>query len=374
MHRAGIIAARMRQHRHRSCRRLQLSISRMLDLGGAPSGSTDQSASRTVNASKNCRLQVVAFDVHTLTRSLEQAAASSEGPPAPAPAEAERNEGFGRPPVLPDATKVQTIASILGVSLGGTASDSTGESRARGRGPSKLEDDLSPLTGGEESGSPAAGSDIRSKYAAKLSQRGAGGVEGVRLARQQAEDQLKRGDAAGHWAARKLVASSEAPPASGGGATKWMAQTGTGRLLQYLTRRSLKIALVPSRPDRPEEESAEGGDMLALQRQLQKDVVFDALVRPDPGSHPTPDDALRRALAALGRGSQQPPSSAMLVSSREEHLRAAKEEGWVTCRVRPKNAPRGNVSTHYTVEAVPDVRQVVDEINGISYSAVMSSR
>jgi FMN phosphatase YigB (HAD superfamily) len=64
----------------------------------------------------------------------------------------------------------------------------------------------------------------------------------------------------------------------------------------------------------------------------------------------------------------------MLVSSREEHLRAAKEEGWVTCRVRPKNAPRGNVSTHYTVEAVPDVRQVLDEINGISYSAVMSSR
>jgi FMN phosphatase YigB (HAD superfamily) len=151
-----------------------------------------------------------------------------------------------------------------------------------------------------------------------------------------------------------------------------MAQTGTGRLLQYLTRRSIKIVLVPSQLTLTEEESTEGDDMRALRRQLQ-DVVFDALIVPDPGSHPTPDAALRQAVRVLGRESES-PSTALLVSSREEHLRAAKSRGWVTCRIRPKNAPRGNVSTHYMVEAVPDVRQVVDEINGISYSAVLNAR
>jgi hypothetical protein len=276
---------------------------------------------------------------------------------------------------------------MLGVSLGGSG----------GRHDRPIQDNLSLLTGetGASSSSSAAAAvthgtassaasyasrrDIRSKYAAKLSQKGlGGGIESVQLARQQAEDSMQRGDAGGHWAARKMVAvSTEAPPSvgrpPGGAATaKWMAQTGTGRLLQYLTRRSIKIVLVPSQLTLTEEESTEGDDMRALRRQLQ-DVVFDALIVPDPGSHPTPDAALRQAVRVLGRESES-PSTALLVSSREEHLRAAKSRGWVTCRIRPKNAPRGNVSTHYMVEAVPDVRQVVDEINGISYSAVLNAR
>jgi hypothetical protein len=361
-----------------------LSISRMLDLGGAPSSSTERNVARTVNASKNCKLQAVVFDLATLTRSIDDAPPSTaEAEAAATPATAAESHPAIAPAAapLPDTSKIESIANLLNVKLGGSSS-----SDERRVGSSASRDDLTLLTG--ERAPPAAtptaastgtgsGGDVYAKYASKLSSKGVGSVASVQLARQQADDSLKRGDAAGHWAARKMAA---APTTAAGGsssaaATKWMARTGTGRLLQYLTQRSIRIALIPSKPD--VKSTSEGTDMTALQRQLH-DVVFDALVPPDPEARSTADDILSHAFRLLGRdgGSAQPqnPSMALLVSSREDYLREAKERGWMTCRVRPKNAPRGNVSTNYMVESVPDVRQVVDEINGISYSAVLNAR
>jgi hypothetical protein len=357
-----------------------LSISRMLDLGGAPSSVSERNVARTVNASKNCKLQAVVFDLATLTRSIDDAPPAADAatplsdldaPPHPVSA------------AMPDTSKIESIANLLNVKLGGSSSDGGG---AASRG-SQLRDDLTLLTGERtppatttSPSSTGTGNDVRAKYASKLSSKGVGNIASVQLARQQAEESLKKGDAGGHWAARKMVSAPTATAATAGSsspaATKWMARTGTGRLLQYLTQRSIRIALVPSKPD--VKTASEGSDMAALQRQLH-DVVFDALVPPDPESRATADAILSHAFRLLGReggGGAQPqdPSRALLVSSREDYLREAKERGWMTCRVRPKNAPRGTVSTNYMVESVPDVRQVVDEINGISYSAVLNSR
>jgi methionine salvage enolase-phosphatase E1 len=68
------------------------------------------------------------------------------------------------------------------------------------------------------------------------------------------------------------------------------------------------------------------------------------------------------------------PTNVLLVSDRDDYLRAGKDCGMVTCRIRPLNAPRGNISTHYSVPLVPEVKDVINEINGISFNAVLKSR
>ena len=66
------------------------------------------------------------------------------------------------------------------------------------------------------------------------------------------------------------------------------------------------------------------------------------------------------------------PISTIVVSDRDDYLGSAKELGVFTCRVRKKNAPRGNITTNYTVEMVKEVEDVVNELNGISYNTVFN--
>ena len=65
------------------------------------------------------------------------------------------------------------------------------------------------------------------------------------------------------------------------------------------------------------------------------------------------------------------PDRCVWVSDRDDCLRAAREAGLMTVRIRPPNARRGQVSAHYTVESVPDTQQVINEINGISFKTVL---
>jgi hypothetical protein len=67
------------------------------------------------------------------------------------------------------------------------------------------------------------------------------------------------------------------------------------------------------------------------------------------------------------------PVATMVVSDKDDYLKAAKDEGMISCRIRPKNARRGNISAHYNVETVAQVQDVVNEINGISYSATRAT-
>lgn len=350
------------------CSRRFLSISRMLDLGGAPSGFTDRTTiCRTVDASKNCRLQAICFDFETLTQSLDHRSAAESPTSSPSSGGGTTTNPSQQPfaaprlgDVRPDTTKIEQIAGLLKVDLG---SSKTSPARAR-PDDDDADDDLSLLTGETKQPpqTPSWSTDIRAKYAAKLSEKGVSGKKGG------AVDSTQQGDASFHLAARHWVASADTPTdtaAGQGGATRWMARTGTGHLLQYATQRSIRLAMVPSHPGSEHPDEAEAQQMQALQRQLPE-VVWDALVTDGTENAP---NLLEQALVGL----EKPPAAAtLLVSRRDEYLRAAREAGWMTCRIRPKNAPRGNVSTHFTVESIPDVKQVLDEINGISYAAVLN--
>ena len=232
--------------------------------------------------------------------------------------------------------------------------------------------------------------DPRAKYLSKLSQKGiVGGLDSVNRAREQVASALQKGDAAaGHWEARNLVRQSTEVHGGGGRTTdgtshqiRWMARTGTGHLLQYMTQRAMKIVLLPSSGAKGDTtdaaRTAEGQDMKEFDRQL-KEVVIDRFVTPheavqtETGERRLASDLIQDVLAGLELVTS--PERCMMVSDQEDYLRAAKDAGMVTCRIRPHNAPRGNVSVHYMIPTLSELRQVIDSINGVSFNAALKGR
>jgi hypothetical protein len=354
-------------------------FSRMLDLGGAPSSLHDRTALRIKDASKNCHIQVVCFDFPVLTRAIDTAT------PDAATNRIGGNKSNLDPSVSlgqvqPNMSVIQQVASLLNVNFG---EDSTISKKRT----LKEEDDLSllfetkrsnkdnaqsdtqqqeqqqssspvPLSSSTVTSMMMMNSDPRAKYAHKLSKKGMeGGISGVDLAKSQVDDALQRGDAAGHWAARKIAL---AEPVRG---NQWMAQSGTGSLLQYLTKRSIKICLLP-KPLVTKMDIQEGERMESFKRQLS-DVVFDVLLK--DGTVPSAN-----LMSDLMNSLQCDPMHFLVVSDQDAYLRAAKDAGMVACQIRPLNARNGNVSPHYSVPSVPDVMDVINEINGISYKAIQS--
>lgn len=244
----------------------------MLDLGGAPSSMNKKNTTR-MDANKNCHVQAICFDFDVLTRSVDAASETKRGGEQISTSTTTEKPGK----IEPDVSMVQQFADLMQVDLGG-------ENKTAFR-PLK-EDDLSKLIGAAEpitkakkeaplqkdknSNNALPGMDIRAKYAAKLSKKGvSGGIASVELAKHQVGDSLKGGDAAGLMAARK-IATAEQPV----GGQRWMAMTGTGSLLSYLTQRSMKIALLPH-PVK-EIDAEEGQRMEDFKKQLSS-VVFDLL-------------------------------------------------------------------------------------------------
>jgi hypothetical protein len=375
--------------------RRQLSFSRMLDMGGAPSAMHDKSSSIKIQTSKNCKVQAICFDFEVLTSSLDatnEASASSSAASTSSTTSTFSSDTASPliQPVKPDINMIQQVASLLNVKVEGVS----GGVKKSIVDDDSSDEDLSLLTGERKKVKQARSSssssnnlgplapDIRQKYANKLFSRGVeGGVASVELFKHQVQETLKRGDAAGHLAARKMVAaepvgSSSSSKSSSG--NRWMAQTGTGALLQYLSQRSLKLGLLP-RPglDSVNTIKQQGERMKNFQRQLP-DVTFDVMMLDqndghDVGSGLSTLDAQTTVANTLEQLKLQ-PELVLLVSDRDDYLKAAKEAGMVTCRLRVPNARRGNVSAHYMVSSIPEVQEVVNEINGISFKAVLKGR
>jgi hypothetical protein len=368
------------RHEFHSSSTPRQSYSRMLDMGGAPSAATTKNTVRLRNASKNSKVQAVAFDFELLVRTMQEQQDTQETTTAPSSTTTISQKPLSAS-VTPHVDQIQQVAKLLKVELSDPDS-----STSRKLGRSHEEDDLSALlavdqenktmsqsqsttsttSSAGQSSIPASLQDIRAKYANKLHSKGLeGGLATVELVKHQREEALKRGDAQGHWAARAIASSTSASQSG----SRWMALTGTGKLLSTLTHRSMKIALLP-RPvvqtgplkDRSPEER-----MLDLTRQL-RDVVFDVLV-----DLPTQSDSPVRTMvqSALHKLALE-PKVILFVSDQDAFLKEAHDLGMITCRIRPLNARRGNVSCHYTVENVLEVLDVINELAGISFNTVLN--
>ena len=306
-------------------------------MGGMPSASTDNTLLRTKNASKNSKLKAVAFDFEALTTSIEEVKRDEQHKTS----NDTKNTSLNTT-IQPDISKIQQVASLLNVDVDTSNSPPSPSPHSR----------KSVL----KQSNPHE--DIRAKYARKLQ----GGLAGVELAKSQVEETLARGDAAGHLAARKIAVQTTASSP-----TKWMAMTGTGVLLSYLTQRSIKIALLPNpKTSDTDKVQHQQESMHSLKRQL-KDVVIDCIVKINDGN-----ELEKNLQTELLNSLDVHPNSILVVTDRDDYLKAAKDLGMLTCRLQKKNARRGNVTAHFNTPSVPDVQEIVNEINGISFNSVLN--
>jgi HAD superfamily hydrolase (TIGR01509 family) len=304
-----------------------LSIGRMLDMGGMPAMQNDQAMLRHSDVSKYSKLQAVAFDFELLTKTIEKSKIE-----IPTDKDTDtlttRTPSTTMAPVEPDLSMIQQVASLLNVKMD---TNTERKEEKHKQEPKKLK----PTSFSE---------DVRAKYAKKLQ----GGLAGIELAKHQVNETLKKGDATGHMAARKHAMKQQTA-----GATRWMAMTGAGKMLTYLTHRSIQIALVNTKPN---------PQMYDFEKQLSN-VVIDAII-----DNENPKELMKQLVQELGKN----PARTLLVSDRDDYLRAARDLGMITCRLRPKNTRQGNVTTVYTKESVLEVQELVNEINGISFNVTLN--
>jgi len=327
----------------------------MLDMGGVAAAD----AKTKLDMGKNNKVRAVALDFNLITRSIEKQKKEEKiANVSPLVSKDEKRTSIGA--VSPNTEFVQSIADLLHVKLFGETRQSK---------PSEG-DDISRLMG--EKPEHVAKKDhipymdIRSKYGAKLRSKVEGGLAGVDLANSKKEESLQKGDAAGHFAARALAAANTVTTSG----SKWLASTGTGSLLSFLSMRSMKIALLPSpRSTSVAEKAQMKQNMEDLTRQLSN-VNFDLLV--EGSTEARSDNVANSLLTMVTSGMETDPMSILVVSDQDDYLRSARDMGCFTCRIRQKNAPRGNVTTNFNAEDISEVQDVVDELNGLSFNTAAS--
>lgn len=364
----------------------------MMDLGGMSAAESNTK----LNLGKNNRVKVVALDFELLTKSIQQISMDDALKVGAVPSLSSRSQGplvsLGK--VQPDISMIQNIANLLNVKLNDTSSKSSADSGTMFVQKKKSwlqqgEDDLSRLTGNTDSdsnsGTEIATSqsanvsnhspfqvDIRAKYASKLKNKVQGGLAGVEVMKSQQQEMLKGGDAAGHLVARSIAAAQTVSSRG----NKWLAKTGVGTLLTFLDKRCISIALLPPPQIMTEKEKDQTmEDMLQLTRQLPN-IHFDTLVSgitkdPQVNSEKAPYIILDYI---SNQYQDVKTTEIMVVSDHDAMLRQARNGSMITCRVRPKHAPRGSVTTSYTVESINEVQNVVNDLCGISFNTVFSSR
>ena len=371
----------------RVLRNVKGRYSSMLDMGGVASAKSNTK----IDLGKNNKIRAIALDFNLITKSFEEhkketAAAEAEGKISSSNNLTKASNFTNENANAPRKDLVEKMADLLGVKLPGGAG---GEQKHSRKSAQEGEDDLSRLMGDGNRSKKSieqastknniAGVhtlDVRAKYASKLRAKADGGlsIQGIDLANSKKEEALQRGDAAGHFLARSIAASSSNLVSTSTSGSKWIATTGSGSLLSFLSTRSVKIALMPSsRIMREDEKIKMKEDMESLTRQLPT-IKFDLLLDGESTSSSAGGNDVAASLLSKVRSIVDiDPMSTLVVSDQDNYLRSARDMGCFTCRVRKKNAPRGNITTNYNAEDMSGVQDVVNELNGISFNAVVSS-
>ena len=374
----------------------------MLDMGGVPPN--HDKSSLQLNHGQNNKLQAIAIDFNLITRSAEDAkkkesAAQERETSSFAIVHSSTSLSSAIGNVKPNVGLIQDIADLLNVEMGGTSTkkkksmdDDDGDvvdsaallakpsdedkSSAYDKEIAHESQDQSVTTTSATAKHkplklPPSMSDIRSKYASKVQQKLDGGVS--TLERQKEETSPTRGDGATHLAARVIAAKHRAVA----GPAKWLATSGTAKLLQYMSSRSMKIALLPI-PNSPLASSTSsssssadqvGKAMEELTHQLSQ-VRFHLLLK--DGFDKSAATIVKQVRDQMALDNIQPIHT-LVVSDRDDYLREARDLGMYTCRIRPKNARRGNVTTNFNVETIAEVEEVINGVNGLSFNSVFSS-
>lgn len=363
-------------------------------VGGVPKSNLN--SVRIANTSKNSKIQLVAFDFNILINTKNAIDVNHKKT-----TRVVKNEENASPVKISGYNNLEEglqeginqIASLLKVDLGflqTTNKDANeggllyNDNNDDDNNKRKLEDYHPSQT------------DIRSKYAIKLRNHSTGGLSlsGVDLAKEQVNNTLATGgDAAGHLAARKIAVRQVTD--SDKQTSKWLPSPAACVLLTHLSNRTIRIVLLPTlmNSKKKEEEEELSVDKKQLQQELLTgtmknfaaqltNITIDNIIPPvllddDNNSNDNKQSsqmAIQRSLKSgiLNKFETIHPNRVLIVSDRDEYMREARDMGMMICRLQQKNARRGNITPHYSVETLGEVQGVVDEINGLSFNSILN--
>jgi len=397
----------------------------MMDLGGVASAKTNTK----FDFSKNNKVRAVALDFDLLTRSIEELHPqknSGNDSNMNIVSEDGKDQTKERSMDISASNIVQNIASLLNVDINLTNSNM--KSKEKGN-----KDDLSSTKNNESeiiSKSLSFSNDIRDKYARKIRQQLstsdtglANSVSSIDFVKEVSNQST--GDADMHFHARKIAIHHQESNSSSltnqSRGSRWLSTTGTGQLLSFLESRSMKIILLPTpnhniisnKPninDPPDSNynNNMGEQMEDLSNQLPS-ISFNQLIHEGENAktilQQLINDLQRPPSKFNGANNEQSktettnkqitddekddgynyfnnksytadilPKHCLVVSDRDDYLKIAKDGGMFTCRIRPKQGRRGNITAAYDVSAIVDVMDIINEIDGISFNSVLGSR
>ena len=379
----------------------------MMDMGGTPMVKTQTK----LDFSKNSKVRAVCLDFDLFIRSIES---NMDYNLNNTKSNQERNHNKNDSNTNTTTSIVEDIASLFNMKVNKNKIVKTTNSKDN-------EDDLSNITGSRNKRisnptptimkphtpkdltentikAPPASPDIRLKYASKLRKKlpteMGSSVGSLDLAKSEISDNNTIKDSDFHLNARKIVMSNTITTNKNiKSDTKWLANAGAGKLLSFLMSRSMKIVLLPI----PKNNILSPNNSVSTHNEGQQKQQMEDLAKQLPNIHfheliHRGDNAktiLSQFLNNLKYDSSSQkkddiistapissilPKHCLIVSDRDDYLKMAKEMNMFTCRVRPENARRGNITAAYNVLEIGMVEDIINEINGISFNSVFGAR
>ena len=351
----------------------------MMDMGGVPlsSGNKKLAKSLTKSLSKRLKVRGVLFDYNVITNHAPENIKAEEDESSRA---SSSESSFFRLP-----QHVADMAAVLGVNVAATDKGvSLGRQEEREKifsEPEAMNEtiDLSRRTSKKESQrklpadvAPPGADDVRAKYMAKLkAKKGISASQILGTSGQAGSATASDQDSTFHLSLRDSIVSAEnnADPNKYSNSGRWLPVSGMGRLLQYTSSRSIKIGIMSGSPLLA---SYKAGDVQEYQKQLGKvdfDFVFEEGVGNNGGdAGALVAESIKELDVEAGVGDDL--SGVMVVSQETEILKAARDANSYTCYVIPLNGRRCGISTNYTIKTISELRDCVDDVNGVSFNNV----
>ena len=222
--------------------------------------------------------------------------------------------------------------------------------------------------------------DVRNKYAQALKKKGLGlaGIERINLDK---TEQLSKGDSSVHMNARQMALQRDEDKLYGDdGDLRWMVANGVAALCHYLASRGMKMGIITS-PKELEEEKVRA-DMMRFTKQLETfefhHIGNNPYAMNDNLSVQNKEEIILKSafdsfLSEDPNFTSVEPKHILVCTSSDSIIKSSRDAGYFTCRIRAPNAIRGEITANYVVETLEQVEDIVNEINGISFTSVRSS-
>ncbi|GMH93020.1 hypothetical protein TrVE_jg7773 [Triparma verrucosa] len=369
----------------------------MMDMGGVPLHKSNKALAKKLTGSLSKRLKVrgVLFDYNCVSN-VDPTQASSDSNPASSTSQSqslspeedssssESSSSFFNLP-----GHVSDMASVLGVTIAKGSDGVAIKREERKAQPAVDRPGFNPkgfLAGVEDvrqvdvdslpqsqtpnpnpKPSPAASAasdDIRAKYLKKLKDKKGISAKEI-LSSSTSSPSSQAPDSSFHLGLRSSIINSEAlNDPNKYAASRWLPVNGMGKVCQYMTARSIRIGLL-----KPLKHNASYilGDANTFKVQLGDKVDFDYSF--DENSEA--QQSLSKAMNDLDveKSDVDTTSGVMVVSSCSETLKRARDANSYTVYIMPSSGRRCAISPNYNVNNIEDLRDVIDDVNGVSFNS-----